>query len=233
MRYPIKLEPDTGGYVVSFPDIPEALTQGDTKEEALSMGLDALVTALDFYFEDNRKVPAPSPIIGDYVELPLSVSSKVLLLNAFIEAGVSQVELASMMGIKKQEVTRLLDLRHSTKIDTIQKAMNALMRPLSVDYISQIDIYKVIDAPYLLQHPMNQGDEVRFAGCYAAEPSRIRVFSGVLAGFEAEESSFLVVKDIKETAFDMPDRETLSRVPVASIISKYNSLAVNCLLPTY
>lgn len=197
------------------------------------MGLKALIKALDFYFEHNRKVPAASPVIGDYVELPLSVSSKVLLLNAFIEAGVSQVELASMLGIKKQEVTRILDLHHTTKIDTIQKVMNALMRPLSVDYISQIDIYEVIDAPYQLKHPMKQGDEVRFAGCYAAEPSRIRVFSGMLAGFEAEESSFLVVKDIKETASDIPDRKKLSRAPVASIISKYNALAVKCLLPIY
>ncbi|EHA2606505.1 type II toxin-antitoxin system HicB family antitoxin, partial [Salmonella enterica] len=35
MRYPVVLTPDSGGYVVSFPDIPEALTQGDSREEAL------------------------------------------------------------------------------------------------------------------------------------------------------------------------------------------------------
>jgi len=57
MRYPVNLQSDTGGFVVSFPDIPEALTQGDDREGALAMGLDALVTAFDFYFEDNRKVP--------------------------------------------------------------------------------------------------------------------------------------------------------------------------------
>ncbi|VEB83592.1 transcriptional regulator [Citrobacter koseri] len=32
MRYPVNLIPaEEGGYVVSFPDIPEALTQGDTR----------------------------------------------------------------------------------------------------------------------------------------------------------------------------------------------------------
>lgn len=230
MRYPIKLESDTGGYVVSFPDIPEALTQGDTREEALSAGLDALVTALDFYFEDNRKVPEPSPITGDYVELPLSIASKVLLLNAFIEADISQVELASLMGIKKQEVTRLLDLHHSTKIDTIQHALNALMRPMSVDYINQIDIYEVIEASYQLQRAMNKGEEVSFAGSYAAEPSKIRRFTGTLAGFEAAESSFVVVKDIHEVDSGGLNGIKLSRVPVASIISKYIALSVNCML---
>lgn len=132
MRYPINLEPCEGGYFVSFPDIPEALTQGDTREEALEMGLDALVTSFDFYFEDNRSVPAPGDITGDFVEVPLSVAAKVMLLNVFVDAGLTQVELANRMGVKKQEVTRIFDLHHTTKIDTIQKAMSALGKRLEL-----------------------------------------------------------------------------------------------------
>ena len=132
MRYPINLEPCDGEYVVSFPDIPEALTQGDTREEALAMGLDALVTSFDFYFEDNQPVPAPGPVTGDFVEVPASVSAKVLLLNAFLASGLTQVELASRMGVKKQEVTRIFDLHHSTKIDTVQKALSALGKRLEL-----------------------------------------------------------------------------------------------------
>lgn len=130
MRYPVKLEPDSGGYVVSFPDIPEALTQGDTREEALEMARDALVTAFEFYFEDGERVPAPGDIIGDFVEVPASIAAKVLMLNAFIDSGLTQVELAARMGVKKQEVTRLFDLHHSTKIDTIQRALAALGKTL-------------------------------------------------------------------------------------------------------
>ncbi|AHF77917.1 Toxin-antitoxin system, antitoxin component, HicB family [Sodalis praecaptivus] len=133
MRYPVNIEPcDEGGFFVSFPDIPEALTQGDTREEALAMGLDGLVTSFDFYFEDNRKVPPPGVITGDYVDVPLSVASKVVLLNAFVDSGLTQVELASRMGVKKQEVTRLFDLHHSTKIDTVQRAMVALGKRLEL-----------------------------------------------------------------------------------------------------
>ena len=132
MRYPIKLEPCDGGYVVSFPDVPEALTQGNTREEALAMGLDALVTAFEFYFEDGNKVPEPGEITGDYVDVPASIMAKVIMLSAFVDAGLTQVELASRMGVKKQEVTRLFDLQHSTKIDTIQKALVAMGKQLEL-----------------------------------------------------------------------------------------------------
>jgi len=61
MRYPVNIEPvDEGGFFVSFPYVPEALTQGDTYEEALAMAADALATALEFYTDDNRPMPLPS-----------------------------------------------------------------------------------------------------------------------------------------------------------------------------
>jgi len=96
------------------------------------MALDALVTSFDFYFEDNRRIPAPGIIDGDYVDVPLSVASKVMLLNAFIESGLTQSELARLMGVKRQEVTRLFNLHHSTKIDTVQKALLALGKRLEL-----------------------------------------------------------------------------------------------------
>ncbi|AWK43143.1 type II toxin-antitoxin system HicB family antitoxin [Photorhabdus laumondii subsp. laumondii] len=133
MRYPVTLEPvEEGGYFVSFPDIPEALTQGDTREEALEMALDALITAFEFYFEDNEKIPLPGPAGQDYVDVPLSVASKVLMLNAFLDSKLTQIELANRMGVKKQEVTRIFDLRHSTKIDTVGKVASAIGHQLTL-----------------------------------------------------------------------------------------------------
>lgn len=135
MRYPVTLQVDTesGGYVVSFPDIPEALTQGDNQEEALLMARDALMTAFEFYFEDSQKIPLPSVIHSEhYIEVPASVVAKILLLNHFVDARISQRELADRMGVKRQEITRLFDLRHSTKIDTIQKALQVLGKELKL-----------------------------------------------------------------------------------------------------
>ncbi len=135
MRYPVNLIPSVeGGFVVSFPDIPEALTQGETRHGALQAAQSALVTAFEFYFDDNEPIPLPSAVgaEGDYVEIPLSIASKVLLLNAFLESKITQQELANRIGRPKQEITRLFDLKHATKIDAVQIAARALGKELSV-----------------------------------------------------------------------------------------------------
>ncbi|MBC3230736.1 type II toxin-antitoxin system HicB family antitoxin [Serratia fonticola] len=132
MRYPVKFEHDETGWCVSFPDIPEALTGGDTREEALSLAQDALVTAFDFYFEDRRPVPMPSADGEEFIDVPASVAAKVLLLNAMIATGTTPAELARRMGTRPQEVNRIVTLNHATKIDTIEAALKALGKRLEI-----------------------------------------------------------------------------------------------------
>lgn len=61
LRYPAIFEAaPEGGFVVTFRDIPEAITQGDTEAEAMEMAEDALFSAMEFYLEDKRPVPLPS-----------------------------------------------------------------------------------------------------------------------------------------------------------------------------
>ena len=60
MFYPATFEKEGDGYNVTFRDIPEAITCGDDLSDALFMAKDALLTAMDFYFEDHRPVPQPS-----------------------------------------------------------------------------------------------------------------------------------------------------------------------------
>lgn len=129
MLYPAKFElQDDGCYVISFRDIPEALTQGFSLDEAKEQALDSLIISLDFYFEDNRGIPLPSEAQeGEYlIELPISVWSKVLLLNAMLEQHVSQSELAKRLHKTRQEMQRIIDLNHNTKIDTVVEALKQL-----------------------------------------------------------------------------------------------------------
>jgi len=130
----MNIEPAESGFFVSFPDIPEALTQGETFAEALAMGKDALETALEFYFEDERAVPLPSkPEPGQpVVDLSPSLWAKVLLLNEMVAQHVRPVDLARKLSIRPQEVTRLMRLRHPTKIDTISSALNAMGKSLEL-----------------------------------------------------------------------------------------------------
>ena len=136
LNYPAKFEPDkdSGGFVVTLRDIPEAITQGDTIEEAREAAVDALVTAMDFYFEDSRAVPAASKAKKgeEVVELPLSVAAKVLLLNEMVRQNVRHSDLARLMDVRGQEVTRIMDLKHSTKIDTLAQAFSAIGKRLNL-----------------------------------------------------------------------------------------------------
>ena len=135
--YPATIARDGDGYVMSFHDIPEALTGAKTRSEALELAVDALTTAMDFYFEDRRAVPLPSPLKRGQVaiDLPASVSAKVLLLNEMIAQGARPAELARRMAAKPQEVTRLLDLHHATKIDTVAAALQALGKRLELSLV--------------------------------------------------------------------------------------------------
>lgn len=135
LQYParFKAAPE-GGYTVTFRDVPEAITQGDTLEEAQAAAAAALLTAMDFYFEGHRPVAMPSvPRRGErLVSLPASASAKVLLLNEMLAQGVRPAELARRLGTSPQEVNRLIDLRHATKIDRIEEALAAIDRRLEM-----------------------------------------------------------------------------------------------------
>ena len=137
--YPVTLTPDEadGGFVVTFVDIPEAITQGDTEAEALAAARDALESALDFYFEDKRAVPAPSKAKRgqNVIELPASLSAKVLLLNEMVTQDVRPAELARRLNTTPQEVNRLTNVRHTTRIDGIAAALQALGKHLDIRVI--------------------------------------------------------------------------------------------------
>lgn len=132
MRYPITIEPDGKFLFVKFVDIPEAITQGATHAEALEMAKDVLESSLDFYFEDERKVPLPSKLKKgqEFVELNPSLWAKVLLLNEMLSQQLRPADLAKRLHVRPQEVTRLMDIKHSTKIDTIGAAFTAMGKKL-------------------------------------------------------------------------------------------------------
>lgn len=56
----------SGGFVVTFRDVPKAITQGDNLLDAIEMAEDALCLVIDGYKEDGLSFPTPSaPQTGD------------------------------------------------------------------------------------------------------------------------------------------------------------------------
>jgi len=135
LRYPAHFEAaKEGGFVVTFPDIPEAITQGESVEDALLHAADVLESALDYYIEEGLPIPAPSkPKRGQHlVELPASYTAKILLLNEMAAQKVRPAELARRLKVTPQEVTRLIDVHHTTKIDGIAGALKALGKTMAI-----------------------------------------------------------------------------------------------------
>ncbi|MBR1375523.1 MAG: hypothetical protein IJ566_05530 [Cardiobacteriaceae bacterium] len=132
MYYFAKMEEASDGRTVSFRDIPEAITCGKTLEEAKFMTEDALLTAIEFYFEDNKFIPYPSQPNEAEIALyfPDGAYSKVLLHNALLKKNISEVQLANVIDASSFEIQGILDICQLTKIDVVGKALNAIGKNL-------------------------------------------------------------------------------------------------------
>ena len=133
--YPCKLTPDEeGGFVVTFPDVPEAITGGANRAEALAMAEDALAVALAGYVHERWDIPVPSRV-GDgqeIVAVPPIVAAKLALYTAMRKQRITQGDLATRLGLSESTVRRLLDPDHRSHISQVQKALRAVGRCLVV-----------------------------------------------------------------------------------------------------
>ncbi|MDY5325018.1 MAG: hypothetical protein SPG96_08895, partial [Succinivibrio sp.] len=120
-----------------FDKAHEAITEIWSMDELQDTAVDALVTVLEMYFEKNRVFLEPSkPKKNEVmVALPLIVVAKMLLLNVMVSSNIRPCDLARKMHIKPQEVNRIIDLQHKTKLDTIDSAMRALGKSLQLTVV--------------------------------------------------------------------------------------------------
>lgn len=134
--YPAKLTPDEDGrLVVSFPDLPAALTDGADRVEALAEAVDCLATALMAYVDAGELPPTPSSAKRGQrlVVLPTLVAAKIALHLALREAGISQSELARRLGQSENAARRLLHLDHRSHIGQVEEALAVLGKQLALD----------------------------------------------------------------------------------------------------
>jgi antitoxin HicB len=134
--YPATLTPDTqdGGFVVTFPDVPEAITQGDGVAEALQQAADCLEEAIAGRIRRNESIPAASPVGPKQhaIPLPAQTAAKAALYLAIRQANITKVELAERLHCDEKEVRRLLDPRHASKLSRLESALAALGQHLVI-----------------------------------------------------------------------------------------------------
>jgi antitoxin HicB len=134
--FPIMFTPDPtdGGFVVSFPDFPEAITQGDTIADALVEAIDCLEEAIAARIDDNLEIPLPSEPLPSQpvITLPLQMSLKAILYLSAQETHTSKSELARQLNLDEKEIRRIFDPRHPTKLPTMEKLLSRLGKRLSI-----------------------------------------------------------------------------------------------------
>ena len=134
--YPCQLTLDEdGGLVATFPDVPEAITGGRNRGEAMAMAEDALATALAGYVHEKWDIPAPSEAADDQVSVPVPtvVAAKLALYTAMRAQRITKVELAERLGVSESAVRKLVNPDHRSHMSQVQKALRAVGRSLKVE----------------------------------------------------------------------------------------------------
>ena len=134
--YPAKFERGdrAGVMVISFRDVPEAITQGNGERDALWQAADCLEEAIAGRIADGRVIPKASRAArGErLIPVPAPMAAKAALYLTMAEARVTKAQLARKLGCDEREVRRMLDPRHATKLPRIKEALEALGKRLVV-----------------------------------------------------------------------------------------------------
>jgi antitoxin HicB len=127
-KYPVTIIKDGRDLLVTFKDVPEAITFGKTEADALSNAVDALETGLSFYVDARKPLPKPSRAKrGQKLISPSALeSAKLGVYQAMMDQGIKKAELARRLGWHMPQIDRLFDLKHSSKFDQIEAAATVL-----------------------------------------------------------------------------------------------------------
>jgi antitoxin HicB len=133
--YAARFEPgDERGLVVTFPDVPEAITQGDSEADAMRQAQEALGLALLTYPRRGLAVPHAKAKGRGLIPIAVEpeVAAKIALLEAFTRSGISKSKLGRRIKKDEKQVRRILDPRHNTKLATLTETLRQLGQQLVI-----------------------------------------------------------------------------------------------------
>jgi antitoxin HicB len=134
--YPAKVKSDqeAGGFTVLFPDLPEAVTQGLDRSDAIEQAADCLAEAIAGRIRRGDGIPPPSVAKTHQTVIPVPplMAAKAALYLAMREAKMNKSKLAKQLGCDEKDVRRLLDPRHRSRITAIDQALAVLGKKIVV-----------------------------------------------------------------------------------------------------
>lgn len=135
IRYAAILEPQRGGgFTVTFPDIPEVVTEGDDRDSALFNAAEALTLALEQRLEDGDSLPAPTRRKGaTWIEPAAAVQAAALVKQAREGQGKSLADLARALNTSWPSAQRLETPTANPTLRQLERAAAALGKRLVVE----------------------------------------------------------------------------------------------------
>lgn len=128
-NYPVDLLVEDDGVTVTFPDIPECITCGDTIDEALFHAKDALETVLfEMYIDEDKLLPIPSELKqGQYiVTLDMQGCLKLHLYATMKQQNVKLAYIAKELNLPWNNAKRMLTRHYNAKMDKYEAAFRVL-----------------------------------------------------------------------------------------------------------
>jgi antitoxin HicB len=128
LQYPAVLEADENQtWLVTFPDFGDAVTFGETQQQALDHAVDALETVVIYRMKHKLDIPSPSSPGGNpLVSLSPLTAAKALLYKELREQNISIRQLAQRLKCEYPAANRLLDVTRKTQVNEIARAFEAL-----------------------------------------------------------------------------------------------------------
>lgn len=138
-----------GRFLVTFPEFPEALTDGATESEAIANAADALSEALMQRLKRNEAIPGPRGATrGEYDVAPdPTVAMKLALREAVKNIRSPASELTRRLNIDEKEARRLLDPEFPSKAPRLSAALRAMDRMVAVGWFQAGKNERMLAAP--------------------------------------------------------------------------------------
>jgi len=118
-------------YMVCFPDLPEAITEGETLEEAFFNAYEVLTLTLEGRVDEGMEIPMPSHRKGAKLIAP-SAKAQAALLMRWAKGKHTTAEIARALNTSWPAVARLEDPHHWPNLRQLERAAAAIGQRLVI-----------------------------------------------------------------------------------------------------
>ncbi len=119
-------------YLVKFYDLPEAITEGTTLEEALFNASEVLTLTLEGRIDEGIEIPQPTSKMENVYLIAPSARLQAALLIKFARANHTISEIARALETSWPAAARLEDPHHWPSLRQLERAANAIGQKLVI-----------------------------------------------------------------------------------------------------